>query len=162
MLRDPKKRMISIGVFLILISGVWGCADVIYPRTTFRDWGPEVKKTVQTSYRFDDIPIPPGMNFNRRASFVYETKNTKTGLLIYEGKGEMERLADFYKQQMPNYEWKLLSSFELQNVMLVFVKEGWISVIYIQPQNPDDEMKKLEIRVGPIEFRLPSQKTEPR
>ena len=92
------------------------------------------------------------MTLNRKESFIYETKATKAGLLIYEGKGEMEKLANFYKKQMPNYQWRLVSNFELYNVMLTFIKEGWSSVIYILSQG--DEMKRVEIRVGPIEIRI--------
>ena len=96
------------------------------------------------------------MTLSRRESFIYETKTTKAGLLVYEGKGEIEKLANFFKKQMPNYQWRLVSNFELHNVMLTFIKEGWSSVIYILPQ--ENEMKRLEIRVGPIEIKiLPSK-----
>jgi hypothetical protein len=115
-----------------------------------------VGQQTSTSYGFQDIPLPPGMTLNRRESFIYETKTTKAGLLIYEGKGEMEKLANFFKKQMPNYQWRLVSNFELHNVMLTFIKEGWSSVIYILPQ--DNEMKRLEIRVGPIEIKILSSK----
>ena len=41
--------------------------------------------------------------------------------------------------------------------MLTFMKEGWSGIIYILPQ--DGEMKRLEIRVGPIEIKiLPASK----
>jgi len=41
--------------------------------------------------------------------------------------------------------------------MLTFIKEGWSSVIYIIPQQ--DETKRIEIRIGPIEIKiLPSTK----
>jgi hypothetical protein len=53
---------------------------------------------------------------------------------------------------MPNYQWRLVSNFELNNVMLTFIKEGWSSIIYILPQG--DEMKRIEIRVGPIELKI--------
>jgi hypothetical protein len=36
--------------------------------------------------------------------------------------------------------------------MLTFIKEGWSSIIYILPQG--DEMKRIEIRVGPIELKI--------
>jgi hypothetical protein len=91
------------------------------------------------------------MTLNRKESFVYEAKMTKAGLLVYEGKGDMEKLANFFKDQMPNYQWRLVSNFELHNVMLIFTKEGWASVIYILPQG--EEMKRIEIRVGPIELK---------
>ncbi len=145
------KRFFSAGVILFLVIGAYGCGDLFSFRT-LREREPEVKQPITTSYRFEDIPLPPGMNLNRKESFVYETRAIRTGLLVYEGKGEIERLANFFKEQMPNYQWRLVSNFELHNVMLTFIKEGWSSVIYIQPQA--DETKRIEIRVGPIEIKI--------
>lgn len=145
------RSFILAGIVLSLMMGAYGCGDLFSFRT-IREREPEKIEPIAKSYRFDDIPLPPGMVLNRKESFVYETKTTRTGLLVYEGKGEMERLANFFKQQMPNYEWRLVSNFELHNVMLTFIKEGWSSVIYIQPQ--EDETKRIEIRVGPIEIKI--------
>jgi len=146
-------------VIVLLIVGVYGCQNIknLLSYRTVRDREPEVKQPLATSYRFEDIPLPPGMTLNRKESFLYETRATKTGLLIYEGRGEMEKLSNFFKQQMPKYQWRLVSNFELHNVMLTFIKEGWSSIIYILPQ--EGEMKRIEIRVGPIEIKiLPSLK----
>ena len=138
-------------VVVLLIVGVYGCKNLFSYRTV-RDREPEVKQPIATSYRFEDIPLPPGMTLNRKESFLYETRATKTGLLIYEGRGEMEKVSNFFKQQMPKYQWRLVSNFELHNVMLTFIKEGWSSIIYILPQ--EAEMKRIEIRVGPIEIKI--------
>jgi hypothetical protein len=138
-------------VVVLLIVGVYGCNNLFSYRTV-RDREPEVKQPIATSYRFEDIPLPPGMTLNRKESFLYETRATKTGLLIYEGRGEMEKVSNFFKQQMPKYQWRLVSNFELHNVMLTFIKEGWSSIIYILPQ--EGEMKRIEIRVGPIEIKI--------
>jgi hypothetical protein len=150
-------RVWVMGMVIVLLgAGVYGCENLFSYRT-IRDREPEVKQTLSTSYRFEDIPLPPGMTLNRKESFLYETRTTKAGLLIYEGKGEMEKLSNFFKQEMPKNEWRLVSNFELHNVMLTFIKEGWSSIIYILPQ--DGEMKRIEIRVGPIEIKiLPSPK----
>jgi hypothetical protein len=151
MKKEQRKIAFWMGCVLVLALGLYGCTDLFSYRTT-RERGSEVQQPISTSYRFEDIPLPPEMALNRKESFIYETGTTKTGLLIYEGKGEMEKLANFFKQQMPNYQWRLVSNFELHNVMLTFIKEGWSSVIYIIPQ--DDETKRLEIRVGPIEIKI--------
>lgn len=140
------KFWLCLFIIIILISG---CSDLFSSRSIKET---SIRQSVFTSYRFDDIPIPQGMILNRRESFLYETGNTKAGLLIYEGKGEIDKLSNFYKLQMPNYKWRLVSNFEINNVMLIFIKEGWGSVIYILPQQ--DETIRLEIRVGPIEIKI--------
>jgi len=146
-----RGRWKIVCCFFILVFCLYGCADLFSLRT-IREREPEAQLTIPSSYRFEDIPLPPGMTLDRKESFIYETKTTKAGLLIYGGQGEMGRLVDFFKQKMPNYQWRLVSSFELQNVMLIFIKEGWSCVIYIIPQG--DEAKRIEIRVGPIEFKI--------
>ncbi len=151
MQKEIWKKAIWTGVILTLIFGAYGCSSLSSPRTV-REREPEVRQPILTSYRFEDIPLPSGMTLNRKESFIYETGTTKAGLLIYEGKGDMEKLANFFKQQMPNYRWRLVSNFELHNVMITFIKEGWSSVIYILPK--EDETKRLEIRVGPIEIKI--------
>jgi len=150
------KGLFWAGMILLIFMGAYGCGDFISFQTV-REREPVKEQAIATSYRFDDIPLPSGLSLNRRASFVYETKATRTGLLVYEGKGEMEQLANFFKRQMPNHGWRMVSNFELHNVMLTFIKEGWSSVIYILPQ--EDETKRVEIRVGPIEIKIlpPSQ-----
>jgi hypothetical protein len=151
-----KNKWKIVYFVLILVLGLYGCTD-LFSSQTIREQKPEVQQPISTSYRFEDIPLPPGMTLDRMQSFIYETKTTKAGLLVYEGKGEIEKLADFFKQKMQNYQWRLVSSFELHNVMLTFIKEGWSCVIYILPQG--DETKRVEIRVGPIEIKiLPSSK----
>ncbi|NWF93127.1 MAG: hypothetical protein HXY46_09425 [Syntrophaceae bacterium] len=151
------RRPFWVGMVMILLfSWSYGCGS-LSPYRSAREREAEMRPTASTSYRFEDIPLPPGMSLNWKESFLYETRATKTGLLIYEGRGEMEKLSSFFKQEMPKHQWRLLSNFELHNVMLTFVKEGWSSTIYIVPL--DGETKRLEIRVGPIELKiLPSAK----
>ena len=150
--RKGSQRAFWAGmVFVLLFVGVYGCKDFLSYRTT-QEREPEVKQPILTSYRFEDIPLPPGMTLNRKESFLYETRATKAGLLIYEGRGEMEKLSNFFKQEMPKYRWSLVSNFELHNVVLTFIKEGWISIITILPQ--EGETKRIEIRVGPIEIKI--------
>jgi hypothetical protein len=96
------------------------------------------------------------MAFHRKESAVYETRATKTGLVVYEGREEMGKLVAFFKREMPNYRWRLVSSFELNNVMLIFAKEGWCSVILIAPYLQEEAVKRIEIRIGPIEMNLSS------
>jgi hypothetical protein len=138
-------------IIVLLFVGAWGCANLKSSQTT-GERELEAQQPILTSYRFEDIPIPPGMTLNQKESFLYETRATKAGLLIYEGTGEVEKLSNFFKQQMPKYQWRLMNNFELHTAMLNFIKEGWSSSIYILPQG--GETKRIEIRVGPIEIKI--------
>jgi hypothetical protein len=149
--RKEWQRPFVTGLIIVLLfAGGYGCVNLFSSRTV-QEQKPEMKQPILTSYQFEDIPLPPGMTLNRKESFFYETREIKTGLFIYEGRGQMEQLSNFFKQQMPKYQWRLVSNFELHNVMLNFIKEGWSSIIYIIPQQ--GEKKRIEIRVGPIEIK---------
>jgi len=150
MKRKRIATLVLMGICLLVGAWVSGCTDLFMYRT-IGERQYESAKAVQTSYRFDDIPMPSGMTLNRKESFVYETGATRTGLLVYEGNQEMGKVTSFFKQQMPNYQWKLVSGFELHNVMLTYVKEGWCSVIFILPV--EGEAKRVEVRVGPVELK---------
>ena len=144
------KKLIFVVILINIVTiGDFGCSD-LFSTTNVRET--TIRPQILTTYSFEDVPIPTGMTLNRKESFIYETGRTKAGLLVYEGKGEIERLASFFKQQMPNYKWRLVSNFELHNVMLTFIKEGWSSVVYIIPV--DNETKRIEIRVGPVEIKV--------
>ncbi len=144
-----RQRIFLIGIAFIFAAGLLGCADMFATRVG-GERSPEPQMTAASAYRFNDIPSPSGMTLNRKESFIYETGASKTGLLIYEGKGEVDQLAGFFKQQMPKYQWRLVSNFEVRNVMLSFIKEGWSSIIYIFPQ---DSETRVEVRVGPVEMK---------
>jgi len=150
------EKVFGFGIILISLLAVFGCDLFPHRNVSERQREPrsEVRPptVIPNSFRFEDIPIPPGMTLNRKESFIYETGAIKTGLLIYEGKGEMEKLSGFFKEQMPKYRWRLMSNFELHNIMLSFIKEGWSSVIYILPM--ESETKRIEIRTGPIEIKI--------
>jgi len=145
------ERAFRVALILIILLGACGCGDLSSSRTV-REKESEPQQIAATSYRFDDIPIPPDMTLNRKDSFVYETGRIKTGLVVYETKGEMAQLTRFFKQKMPQYQWRLMSNFELNNAMLIFIKERMTAVIYILPR--EDDSKRVEIRVGPVEMKL--------
>ncbi len=149
------QKVFLIGIAFIFAAGLLGCAD-LFSSGGSGQRSPEARLSPASAYRFNDIPSPSGMSLNRKESFIYETGASRTGILIYEGKGEVDQLASFFKQQMPNYKWSLVSNFEVKNVMLSFIKEGWTSIIYIFPQESET---RVEVRVGPVEIKcLPASK----
>ena len=101
-----------------------------------------------SSYKFEDLPIPPGFVLNKHESFIYESSNSRAGILIYNGEGDLDEVVNFFKENMPQYEWNLLSSYEYKGVLLNFSKEGWNTIINIKPKN--EHKLEIEIRIGPI------------
>ena len=86
---------------------------------------------VSALLKFDDIPVPNGFNFLAVDSFAFQTKNVRVGLLKYEGKANPDEVVQFYKEQMPLYNWKTVNIIEYERRILNFEKDGQSAVITI-------------------------------
>lgn len=139
-----------LGLVLILwaLVGIVGCGGF---QSTQKTEAMKAEEGRLSPFQFEDLPVPFNMTINRRDSFVYEAGSVKTGIVVYEGEGDISQLGRFFKEKMPQNEWKLLGYFELQNAMLVFMKERKMAIISIMPQ--EGPRKRIEIRVGPVEVR---------
>lgn len=142
--RKPLGPVLVLGVLV----GMLGCGAM---QSTPKAGPPKAEEGRLGSFQFEDLPFPPGMTVNRGESFVYEAGSVKTGIVVYEGEGDVSQIGRFFREKMPQYDWKLLSHFELQNAMLVFMKERRMAIIFILPQ--EGPRKRVEIRVGPVEVR---------
>ncbi len=131
-----------------ILVGIVGCGGFQSAQKT----GPaKAEEGRLGSFQFEDLPVPLGMTVNRGDSFVYEAGSVRTGIVVYEGEGDISQLGRFFKEKMAQYDWKLLGHFELQNAMLVFMKERRMAIVYILPQ--EGPRKRIEIRVGPVEVK---------
>lgn len=83
--------------------------------------------------KFSDIPIPAKFKIDNEKSFIFENPAIKAGVLVYTGNGKVSDISTFYKENMPQNGWKLVSSFELKEAVLNFQKEGWSCVVNIKP-----------------------------
>jgi hypothetical protein len=83
-----KRKAIAfwVGTTILLLIGTNGCAD-LFSTQTIKGGETESRQTISTSYRFEDIPLPPGMVLNRKESFIYETKTTRQGFSSTKEKG---------------------------------------------------------------------------
>ena len=88
-----------------------------------------VEGMVTPAYRFDDVPTPPDFDYLQDRSFVFESTNLRIASLAYEGKMPLSQVLDFYKNTMPQYEWKLVSVCEYRGALLSFSKEGWNALV---------------------------------
>ncbi len=97
---------------------------------------------------FEDLPVPSNMNLDRENSFVYETSNYRTGILIYNGSMDAVDVANFYKSEMSKYNWTLVNSIEYKKgSQLIFEKPGWIAVVRIE--STWQNSSRLTITIGP-------------
>ena len=101
---------------------------------------------VSALLKFDDIPVPNGFNFIAVESFAFQTKDVRVGLLKYEGKSNPDEVVQFYKEQMPLYNWKTINIIEYERRILNFEKNGQSAVITIDGKG---NKSSLVIAVSP-------------
>lgn len=83
--------------------------------------------------KFKDIPIPSVFRIDSGESFVFHNGVTQVGILRYVGKTEMSALTDFFKSQMPMYNWEFLNAIEYKRTILNFEKESQTCTLILEP-----------------------------
>ncbi len=133
-------------IFLVLFLFV-GCS-LLKQNTEDTSLAPPNETQQISNLTFEDLPVPSNMKLDRENSFVYETSNYRTGILIYNGNMDAVDVANFYKSEMSKYNWTLVNSLEYKKgSQLIFEKPGWIAVVKIE--STWQNSSRLTITIGP-------------
>jgi len=115
--QSSKLRVVSF-IFVLAVLSLTGCANLMN-----RGNGPMATLEPQANLRFSDIPVPAGFKPLDRDSYNFESSGVRVGVLKYQGKANPEQVVNFYKEQMPMYNWNLLNVVEYGERMLNFDRE---------------------------------------
>lgn len=139
------KKVWVYAIFLLFAITSGGCAT---PGSYSAQPSSQIEKdlAVASSLRFDDVPIPSGFIPIPNESFIYQTDTLRAGVLRYTGKTSPESLMQFYKEQMPLYNWQLLNIIEFDKRQLNFEKPGQSCIVLIEGTR---SKAKLTISIGP-------------
>ena len=97
-------------------------------------------------YDFDDILVPREMELDIEESFIVETPETKSGLMVFNGMVEIRSLTDFFINSMVKDNWVMRSVFRSNRTILVFDKDARTCVMNITNERYNT---LLEIWVSP-------------
>lgn len=100
----------------------------------------------QAILKFNDIPVPSGFKPVPLDSYSFENSGIRVAVLKYKGKAEADQIVNFYKEQMPMYNWNLLNVVEYGERLLNFERESETCIIRLVPKGQDVE---IVISVGP-------------
>ena len=106
----------------------------------------EKNLAVSSLLRFDDIPVPAGFSQLPKESFIFQTESVRAGVLRYEGKAGQESVMQFYKQQMPVYNWQPVNIIEFGLKQMSFEKPGQSCIVVIEGNR---SKSTVTISVGP-------------
>jgi hypothetical protein len=83
----------------------------------------------QAMIKFSDVPVPSGFKSLPAQSYTFESSGVRVGVLKFQGKAEPDQIVNFYKEQMPMYNWNLLNVVEYGDRLLNFDRENETCVI---------------------------------
>ncbi len=161
-----RKTFIT-GMVLVLLAALAACATLSKEDKASEDAGKVQKAESPGAYQdFDDVLIPKEMKLNDKDSFVFETPQFKTGVLIYTGRVDHVSLTNFFETSMVNDNWKLRSKMKYGRTILVFEKPDrdciiniidqpfkTILEVYLAPRY-DTEARPLTTGPPPVEENL--------
>ena len=96
-------------------------------------------------YDFEDISVPPELMLVKKRSFIYETQETKSGILVFKGRFDVASLVSFFKENMSKDGWALINSYKYKDYILNFQKDGKSCLISLYDKLLNTV---VEIRVG--------------
>jgi len=130
---------------MLIVLAVGGCATTGQGPTAGSGEA-ENNLAVSSVLRFDDVPVPIGFSQLPKESFIFQTESVRAGVLRYEGRASPESVMQFYKQQMPVYNWQSVNIIEFGLKQLSFEKPGQSCIVVIEGTR---SKSTVTISVGP-------------
>lgn len=131
-----KKSFFEVagGIFFIYVLFIFisGCATMTGGSAAdTRQGGVAMAKFL----KFEDVPVPAGFKFLNNESFTFQNDQMRVGLLKYAGMPDANKVVEFYKDQMPMYNWDLVNVIEYGQRIMNFERPGQSCIITIQPES---------------------------
>lgn len=149
------RKILVIALLGYSVIALYGCAGVSKN-------GPAAKEEVllepQAAMKFNDIPAPTGFKFLSEGSYTFETDGVRVGVLKYQGNADIEQVVNFYKAQMPLYNWNLLNAIEYGERLLNFEREQETCIINLSPKGRNIS---IIISLGPKSGMKPKKSEKP-
>jgi hypothetical protein len=100
----------------------------------------------QALAKFADVPVPAGFKILPEESYSFESSGVRVGVLKYRGKANVEQVENFYKEQMPMYNWNFLNVVEYGERLLNFDRESETCIISLLSKG---SQVNITITLGP-------------
>ncbi len=84
--------------------------------------------------KFSDVPVPVGFRLLGQESYSFESSGVRVGVLKYRGRANADQVINFYKEQMPMYNWVFLNVVEYGDRLINFERENETCIISLLPK----------------------------
>ncbi len=136
------KKIICFFIMGILSAGLIGCSTL--SKENLKEQPAPLQS--QVILKFNDIPVPMGFKLLPEESYSFENSGIRVAVLKYRGKASSTQLINFFKEQMPMFNWSVLNIVEYGNCMLNLERENETCVINIIPKG---NTATIQISLGP-------------
>lgn len=134
----------------LLVTALTGCSTISGKRLE-----------PQTILKFSDVPIPVGLKPLPQISYSFENAGARVAVLKYQGKANIDQVINFYKEQMPMYNWNLVNIIEYGQRLLNFERENETCIITIEVAGFWNEDALVTVSLGPKSQNLNRKAKEP-
>jgi hypothetical protein len=147
-----KRGLIVIGLLGYCVIALLGCTTL-----AGKESGNPGLLEPASALKFSDIPVPAGFKIQSRDSYCFESSGVRAGVLKYKGKADADQVINFYKEQMPMYNWNLLNIVEFGQRLMNFDRENETCVISLLPRG---SCVIITISIGP-KPQIPKKSNKP-
>jgi hypothetical protein len=131
-MRVNKRFSLAISCCLLAAAFLSGCTALSDSSDPKLSTSGSLK--AQSILKFSDVPVPAGLKSLPLESYSFESSGVRVGVLKYIGKANPDQVVNFYKEQMPMYNWSLVNIVEYGQRLINFEREGESCIITIQPK----------------------------
>jgi len=144
-----KLLYLTLSCFL-LTAALSGCSTVS-----------DTRLEPQTILKFSDVPIPAGLKPLPQTSYSFENSGVRVAVLKYQGRANVDQVINFYKEQMPLFNWNLINIIEYGQRLLNFERENETCIITMQVAGFWNEETLVTISLGPKSQNLTKKAKTP-
>jgi len=124
----------TVTTFILLLFVLTGCSTMSN-RPSEQEGASQARENQPFFPRgVNDIQIPSELKLDRDSSMFINTASYVGGIMTYEGRVEIDSLADFFITTMQKNGWKMAGSIRYKNNLLAFVKPRKSCIISIFDQ----------------------------
>lgn len=153
---STRWSLLSLSVIISLgLISLAGCSTMAGNKNVSASGTAELLEP-QVMLKFTDIPVPTGFKALPQESYSFESSGVRVAVLKYQGKQNLDRVVNFYKEQMAMYSWSLLNAVEYGQRLLNFERDNESCIITLAAKG---SVVIITITLGP-KAQIQTRKTE--
>lgn len=122
-----KKNVYLLILACICIFIFLGCSGLPKKEGSFSKTSNLLEPSA--TLKFSDLPVPAGFTLFPQDSYSFESTGVRVGVLKYHGRANVDQVINFYKEQMPMYNWSLVNMVEYGDRLLNFERENETCIV---------------------------------